>query len=59
MEDPQGSEGRLRWMVEDPGLVRTLMGMRETRENTDALLFSQFIERVLRGGDKKNSRSQS
>ena len=54
LEDPQEAEGRLRWMAEDQGLVRTFMG---AAQNNDGLLFWRCMERVLRGGDKKNSSS--
>ena len=34
MGDPQEAEGRLRWIVEDQGLTRELMGVGESSDGT-------------------------
>jgi len=56
MGDPQEAEGRLRWMVEDQDLTRALMG---AGGSDDGALFLRCLERILRGGDKKNSGPRS
>ena len=54
--DPREAEGRLRWMVDDRGLARTIIKM---KESGDELLFLGYLGQILCEGDEKNSRPWS